>query len=118
MAKTKKGITPVKSKKSPVKRDYKEELRLADEAIASWEEMCETLREDKEYWFQIADQAHKNEEAMLKELNTNLDRILFHCHSVKENTGSVTIDDITYCTILVRRVMENKFGYKPKQEEV
>lgn len=64
------------------------------------------------------DDAYKNEEAMLKELNTNLDRILFHCHSVQENTGNVTIDDITYCTILVRRVMENKFGYKPKQEEV
>jgi hypothetical protein len=62
------------------------------------------------------DDAYKNEEAMLKELNTNLDRIIFHCHSVKENTGNITIDDITYCTILVRRVMENKFAYKPKEE--
>ncbi len=99
-------------------RDYKEELRSAEETIANLDRMCSALREDKEYWFDIADQAHKNEEAMLKELNTNLDRILFHCHSVQENTGNVTIDDITYCTILVRRVMENKFAYKPKQEEV
>lgn len=99
-------------------RDYKEELRLAEETIANLDKMCSAFREDKEYWFDIADQAHKNEEEMLKELNSNLDRILFHCHSVKENTGSVTIDDITYCTILVRRVMENKFAYKTKQEEV
>jgi len=118
MAKTKKGITPVKSKKSTVKRDYKEELRLADEAIASWEEMCETLREDKEYWFQIADQAHKNEEAMLKELDSNLDRAAFHCIKVAETTGSITIDDVAYCLDLIKRVMHHQFAYKPKQEEV
>jgi hypothetical protein len=108
----------VKSQAPKLERDYKEELRLADEAIANWEEMCETLREDKEYWFQIADQAHKNEEAMLKELDSNLDRAAFHCSKVAETTGSITIDDVTYCLDLVKRVMHHQFAYKPKQEEV
>jgi hypothetical protein len=111
-------VMGVPKKQTEEQRDYKEELRSAEETIANLDRMCSALREDKEYWFDIADQAHKNEEAILKELNTNLDRILFHCHSVQENTGNVTIDDITYCTILVRRVMENRFAYKPKQEEV
>ena len=114
----KKIVTPVESKKSSVKRDYKEELRLADVAIATLEEICETLREDKEYWFQVADKAHRNEEEILKELSLNLDRILFHCHSVKENAGNVTIDDVTYCLSLTRRVMDEKFAYKPKLEVI
>jgi hypothetical protein len=108
----------VKSQAPKLERDYKEELRLADEAIANWEEMCETLREDKEYWFQIADQAHKNEEAMLKELDSNLDRTAYHCIRVAETTGSITVDDVAYCLDLIKRVMHHQFAYKPKQEEV
>jgi hypothetical protein len=108
----------VKSQAPKLERDYKEELRLADEAIANWEEMCETLREDKENWFQIADQAHKNEEAMLKELDSNLDRTAYHCIRVAETTGSITVDDVAYCLDLIKRVMHHQFAYKPKQEEV
>jgi hypothetical protein len=118
MAKTKEGVTPVKSKRSSVKKDYKEELKFADEAIASLNKMCDVLREDKEYWFEIADQAHKNEEAMLKELNSNLDRAAYHCIKVAETTGSITIDDVAYCLDLIKRVMHHQFAYKPKQEEV
>ena len=114
----KKAAAKVNEPSSRNQRDYKEELRLADEAIANWEEMCSALREDKEYWFQVADQAHKNEEAMLKELNSNLDRAAFHCIKVAETTGSITIDDVAYCLDLIKRVMHNKFAYKPKQEEV
>lgn len=99
-------------------RDYKEELRLAEETIANLDRMCSALREDKEYWFDIADQAHKNEEAMLKELDSNLDRTAFHCIKVAETTGSITIDDVAYCLDLVKRVMHHQFAYKPKQEEV
>jgi hypothetical protein len=99
-------------------RDYKEELRLAEQTIANLDKMCSALREDKEYWFDIADQAHKNEEAMLKELDSNLDRTAFHCIKVAETTGSITIDDVAYCLDLIKRVMHNKFAYKPKQEEV
>lgn len=99
-------------------RDYKEELRLAEQTIANLDKMCSALREDKEYWFDIADQAHKNEEAMLKELNSNLDRAAFHCIKVAETTGSITVDDVAYCLDLIKRVMHNKFAYKPKQEEV
>lgn len=99
-------------------RDYKEELRLAEETIANLDRMCSALREDKEYWFDIADQAHKNEEAMLKELDSNLDRTAYHCIRVAETTGSITIDDVAYCLDLIKRVMHNKFAYKPKQEEV
>lgn len=64
------------------------------------------------------DDAYKNEEEMLRELNSNLDRTAFHCIKVAETTGSITIDDVTYCLDLVKRVMHNKFGYKPKHEEI
>jgi len=80
-----------------------------DELIKIKNQIIDELEKD-------LDDAYKNEEAMLKELNLNLDRILFHCNSVKETTGAVTIDDITYCTILVRRVMDHKFAYKPQEE--
>jgi len=118
MTKTEVEKQKTKAKTTKLERNYKEELRLADEAIANWEEMCETLREDKEYWFDIADQAHKNEEAMLKELDSNLDRTAFHCIKVAETTGSITIDDVAYCLDLVKRVMHHQFAYKPKQEEI
>lgn len=99
-------------------RDYKEELESAEETIARLDQMCSSLREDKEYWFQVADQAHKNEEAMLKELNSSLNRATFHCIRVEETSGSITMDDVAYCMQLIQRVMDHKFAYKPKQEEV
>lgn len=64
------------------------------------------------------DDAYKNEEVMLKELNLNLDRAVFHCVKVEETSGSITLDDVTYCLHLIKRVMHHQFGYKPKQEEV
>jgi len=111
-------VMGVPKKLTEEQRDYKEELRSAEETIANLDKMCSALREDKEYWFDIADQAHKNEEAMLKELNSNLDRTAFHCIKVAETTGSITIDDVAYCLDLIKRVMHHQFAYKPKQEEV
>lgn len=111
-------VMGVPKKQTEEQRDYKEELRSAEETIANLDRMCSALREDKEYWFDIADQAHKNEEAMLKELDSNLDRTAFHCIKVAETTGSITIDDVAYCLDLVKRVMHHQFAYKPKQEEV
>jgi hypothetical protein len=62
------------------------------------------------------DDAYKNEEAMLKELNLNLDRAVFHCVKVEETSGSITLDDVTYCLHLIKRVMHHQFAYKPQEE--
>lgn len=71
--------------------------------------------EDKEYWFQIADKAHKDQEALLatvEELVTNTINTLLNVH---ETTNEINPLDIVYNVTMIHRVIEVKFN-SPTEE--
>jgi phage-related minor tail protein len=71
--------------------------------------------EDKEYWFQIADKAHKDQETMLatvEELVTNTINTLLNVH---ETTNEINPLDIVYNVTMIHRVIEVKFN-SPTEE--
>lgn len=63
------------------------------------------------------DLAYKEQERMLKELDKCIYATIHHCVEVESNTGKIILHDVDYCVDLIRRVLKNKFEYKPKTEE-
>ena len=63
------------------------------------------------------DSAYMEQEQMLSELERNLNMMMYHCQQVQNNTGEVTMEDVSYCANLIDRVMKHKFEYKPKSFE-
>ena len=71
--------------------------------------------EDKEYWFQIADKAHKDQETMLatvEELVTNTINTLLNLH---ETTNEINPLDIIYNVTMIHRIIDVKFN-SPTEE--
>jgi phage-related minor tail protein len=71
--------------------------------------------EDKEYWFQRADQAYKDQETMLEtveELVTNTINTLLNVH---ETTNEINTLDIIYNVTMIHRVIDVKFN-SPTEE--
>ena len=71
--------------------------------------------EDKEYWFQIADKAHKDQETMLatvEELVTNTINTLLNVH---ETTNEINPLDIIYNVTMIHRIIDVKFN-SPTEE--
>lgn len=64
------------------------------------------------------DLSYREQEDMLKELDRNIDMMKYHCEQVAINTGEITLGDIYYCANMINRIMEHKFGYKPKMQEL
>jgi phage-related minor tail protein len=71
--------------------------------------------EDKEYWFQRADQAYKDQETMLEtveELVTNTINTLLNVH---ETTNEINPLDIIYNVTMIHRIIDVKFN-SPTEE--
>ena len=81
------------------------DLEHAERAIAAKNESIEYL-ENK------LDEAYREQEDMLKELDRNIHRIKYHCEQVRLNTGEITQEDIAYCLNLMDRIMKHKFECK------
>jgi hypothetical protein len=64
------------------------------------------------------DAAFREQEQMLKELKRWTDAFPYALEQLEEHTGEVTSEDFTYHAKLLYKIMEYKFGYKPKMEEL
>ena len=63
------------------------------------------------------DAAFKEQEQMLEELRMWLGAFPGAFAKLIKHAGEITPEDVNYHTGIVLRVMEHKFGYKPKTEE-
>lgn len=63
------------------------------------------------------DQAYKEQEQMLDELREWINAFPGAFTKLVKHAGQITEEDVIYHTGIVLRVMEHKFGYKPKTEE-
>jgi hypothetical protein len=92
--------------------------RIAEEIAESHDVLevrLERALEDKEYWFQIANKAHKDQETMLatvEELVTNTINTLLNVH---ETTNEINPLDIIYNVTMIHRIIDVKFN-SPTEE--
>jgi hypothetical protein len=63
------------------------------------------------------DGAYKEQEQMLKELKRWVDAFPYAFKQLEEHAGEITVEDVTYHVKLISKIMEHKFGYKPKSWE-
>jgi hypothetical protein len=63
------------------------------------------------------DDAFKEQEDMLKELDKSIYSTIHHCSQVECSTGKLTLHDVDYCIDLIKRIMKHKFEYKPQNFE-
>lgn len=63
------------------------------------------------------DGAYKEQEEMLEELRLWLKPFPSAFTKLQEHAGVITPEDVTYHTNLILKIMEHKFGYKPKSWE-
>ena len=94
---------PVITVYNPMERDLmKAETvnKLKDEVIADLETRL--------------DEAYKEQEDMLKEVDKWVFQVVHHCAEVESKTGRITLHDVDYCVDLIKRIMKHKFESKPE----
>lgn len=92
---------PVITVYNPMERDLmKAETvnKLKDEVIADLETRL--------------DEAYKEQEDMLKEVDKWVFQVVHHCAEVESKTGRITLHDVDYCVDLIKRIMKHKFESK------
>ena len=101
MAKTEK---PKKEKKETITVYNKAEIDLkkAELVIKLKNETIEDL-EIK------LDEAYKEQEDMIKEIDKWIFQVIHHCSEVESHTGRITLHDVDYCADLIKRIMKHKF---------
>ncbi len=60
------------------------------------------------------DEAYKEQEDMLKEVDKWVFQVIHHCAEVESKTGRITLHDVDYCVDLIKRIMKHKFESKPE----
>ena len=88
-----------------MKSSMEHDLLMAIETIAAKDESIVDLENR-------LDEAYREQEAILNELKINLSTITLHCNHVHHNAGSITKEDVNYCTSLLKRIMKHKFESK------
>lgn len=89
---------PVITVYNPMERDLKKaEIvnKLKDEVIADLETKL--------------DEAYKEQEDMIAEVNKWVFQVIHHCAEVESKTGRITLHDVDYCADLIKRIMKHKF---------
>jgi len=99
-----------------------EESKVSDEDLIDVKQIVDDayvamLKEEIEDLSAKLDQAYKEQEQMLVELKQWINAFPGAFSKLIEHVGQITEEDITYHTGIVLRVMEHKFGHKPKTEE-
>lgn len=96
--------------KEPVLTMYSQaeiDLEHAERAIAAKNESIEYL-ENK------LDEAYREQEDMLAEVNKWVFQVIHHCAEVESKTGKITLHDVDYCADLIKRIVKYKFESKPE----
>jgi hypothetical protein len=105
MGRTKKSDSVFMKSDTEIKLAQAEALKkLNDEIIADLEAKL--------------DIAYREQEQMLKELKRWLDAFPYAFKQLEEHAGKITSEDVTYHANLIYKIMEHKFGYKPKMTEL
>lgn len=94
---------------------YKQAFNELNEAYELLSAKYYSALEDKEYWFEHADKAHKDQETILatvEELVTNTINTLLNVH---ETTNEINPLDIIYNITMIHRIIDVKFN--PPTEE-
>jgi predicted phage-related endonuclease len=94
---------PIITVYNPMERDLmKAETvnKLKDEVIADLETRL--------------DEAYKEQEDMIKEVDKWVFQVIHHCAEVESKTGRITLHDVDYCVDLIKRIMKHKFESKPE----
>jgi hypothetical protein len=107
----------VEAPKQPVKNAayYKKIAEEITEAHNILEARLERALEDKEYWFQIADKAHKENESVVEDIKQVVDETISTILAVHELTGEISPVDVVYNVTMIDRIIQAK--YNPKTEE-
>jgi hypothetical protein len=100
-----------------------EEPKVSDEDLVTVQEIIDEtytamLKADIEDLSTKLDQAYKEQEQMLDELREWINVFPGAFAKLIEHAGEITPEDVIYHTNMVLRIMEHKFGYKPKSEEI
>jgi hypothetical protein len=105
------------AEKPPVKNAayYKKIAEEITEAHNILEARLERALEDKEYWFQAADKAHKENETIVDDIKQAVDETISTILAVHELTGEINPIDIIYNVSMIERMIQAK--YNPKSEE-
>ncbi len=116
MAKKKEKVAD-KAPKQPVKNAayYK---KIAEEIAESHDVLEARLQralEDKEYWFQAADKAHKENETIVEDIKQVVNETISTILAVHELTDEINPTDVIYNVTMIDRIIQAK--YNPKTEE-
>jgi hypothetical protein len=63
-------------------------------------------------------ESYLQQEKLFKELDKLVYLTIHHCSQVECDSGKLTMHDIDYCVDLIKRILKNKFEYKPKMQEL
>lgn len=88
-----------------MKSSMEHDLLMAVETIAAKDESIVYL-ENK------LDEAYREQEDMLNEVNKWVFQVIHHCSEVESKTGRITLHDVDYCADLIKRIMKHKFESK------
>jgi hypothetical protein len=105
MGRTKKNDFVIMKSDTEIKLEKAEAIiKIKDETIADLEAKL--------------DIAFREQEQMLKELKRWTDAFPYAFKQLEEHAGKITSEDVTYHANLIYKIMEHKFGYKPKMTEL
>ena len=94
---------------------YKKIAEELAEANTLLEARIERALEDKEYWFQVADKAHKENETIVADIKETVDEAISGILVVHELTDEINPIDVIYNVNMINRIIQAK--YNPKTEE-
>ena len=99
-----------------------EEPKVSDEDLIDFKQIVDDtyvtmLKETIEDLSSRLDKAYREQEDMLDELREWINAFPGAFAKLVSHVGQITEEDVIYHTGIVLRVMEHKFGYKPKTEE-
>lgn len=105
------------AEKAPIKNAafYKKMAEEIAEAHNILEARLERALEDKEYWFQVADKAHKENQTIVDDIKQVVDETISTILAVHELTGEISPVDVVYNVTMIDRMIQAK--YNPKVEQ-
>ena len=117
-----KALANLQKDKDTMQRQYESLLKKGELSRLKYKEAHDILEarleralEDKEYWFQAGDKAHKENETVVEDIKELVDETISTILAVHELTGEISPVDVVYNVTMIDRIIQAK--YNPKTEE-